>query len=216
MQLLQGVNQNLTAANSDLMCELEAIASNFGTSLALARSIETQLSASIAAQKLAITQERSAKGNERQVVVFGDRMREFQHILDESEASLQQMWKEWSAVQIEIMGIAVEVLGPAALMVDQGNLATGLEEQLQSAVQVNAEDARARNTNQARLQDIERSCQQLCSTTLVETQELQKVRNIPHLAVTQRHLTWLQEWRLSRKRLLDEVQKAVSQLEKEC
>ena len=116
----------LTAVEHDATEGLAQAVEDFEQKLQLASDYETRAFQSIADERLLITTHSSEKEIlTKQEFVFGERMKNFEHIVVNEEVAIKALWQEWEKVRIETVCLAFEVLGPSEIILKGEELELG-------------------------------------------------------------------------------------------
>ncbi len=170
------MEQLLTEIETEATGKLEEVIADFEEKLQIAIDYEARAFQSVAEERLLITLESQKDGVvEKREVIFGDRILEFMETAEEEERILDGLWRQWVETQLEMICLAMEVLGPDEIAIDDGKMAANLQEKLESAFQIHTQHKNAYSESLERLAAIKESAKKTSARTLKTLKEQQKV-----------------------------------------
>lgn len=113
--LANHAESELNRVGDDLQKNLSSIIEETETNLVLAERKEKELLNSIAGEQLQIISTSASREKTEVFISLGERMTEFEEIVNRHENALEQLWKDWQATQDSIAALWVQVLGPEAI-----------------------------------------------------------------------------------------------------
>lgn len=153
------------------------VVSDFEEKLQLAIKFETAAFEPIAHERLSITNGLPNQNqSETREVVFGERMLEFRRVVDEEEKALEQLWQQWTDVQVETICLAIKVLGPDAVVVQKEDLSADLQGMVDAASKSHVQQEGVLTKSLDELARIEQFVKRTTDRTLKTLSEQQKVR----------------------------------------
>lgn len=165
----------LTKVEGDANVELAQVVAEFEEKLQLALEYETQAFQSIAEERLLITT--LSPVVRRQEVIFGDRMQVFQHICEEEEKALESLWQEWTEIQARTIYLAIEILGPHEVVVEEKETSVIAPEKVDGAIQCYVKHQDTLKDTLDTMADIQTSARKVTSRTLKTLKDQQEVRS---------------------------------------
>ncbi|KIW13232.1 hypothetical protein PV08_08419 [Exophiala spinifera] len=128
------VTKDFDNVEKNLLTSLEELSVDFDNHIGKLTSIEEPLGKPFATETLSILKE----GDEQQQeVLLQDQVAAFRKLRADKEEILRRLWEEWEGTQLQLIGLAAEVLGQDALtfaQVRDEDLKPGQREKLQSTL----------------------------------------------------------------------------------
>ncbi len=167
----------LAQTEHDLNQQLAQITREFGGQLKLVADYESKIFSPICEERLEIVVGSVEKGGQTSVqhATLAERMREFEQVVSAEAAQLETLWKEWYATNLELVRLAVEVLGPDGVEVSRNQDDMSLAAQANGAIDANRrhEARRTEYTDQAA--EVERSIGATAKEAIQHLAEQEKV-----------------------------------------
>ena len=130
----------------------------------------------MADERLLITIQSQEDGvTEKREVIFGERMLEFMETVELEERTLDDLWRQWTETQLEMINLAMEVLGPDEIVIDDEKMSASLQETIERASQVHSQHRSAYNESLESLANIKESAKKISARTLKTLKEQQQV-----------------------------------------
>jgi hypothetical protein len=168
----------LTEVERDAQVELAQVVEDFEEKLQLALDYETRAFQSIAEERLLITTlSPERKVVKKEEVIFEDRMQGFQQLVEEEEKVLESLWQEWTEIQTETVCLALEVLGPDEVAIDEEIMSVVTPEKVDGAIQCHAQHQDAFKDALEKMVSMQKSIQIVTSRTLKTLKDQQEVRS---------------------------------------
>ena len=168
----------LNEVEHDANAELVHVVEDFEEKLQLALDYETRAFQSIADERLLITTlSPEKKAMREEEVVFGERMKEFQHVMEKEEAIIEALWREWEEIQIEMVCLALEVLGPEDVTLEEEKASAITPQKVAGAVHCYLQHQDAFNETLDKTAAIQNSVKKVTSRTLKTLRDQQEVRS---------------------------------------
>ena len=174
-EIRKAADEVLARVEHDANVELAEVVDDFEEKLQLAIDYETRAFQSIADERLLITTlSPGKKPLKKEEVVFGERMKEFEHTVRDEEIAIEALWREWKKVQIETICLALEVLGPSEVVVEEG-AAVVAPQRVAAAVQCYSQRGDALKVALEKLTAVQSSAKKVVSRTLKTLKDQQEV-----------------------------------------
>jgi hypothetical protein len=168
----------LTEVEGDANVELAQVVEEFEEKLQLALDYETRAFQSIVEERLLITTLSPDKGVvEKQEVIFGDRMQVFQQIVEEEEKGFASLWQEWVEIQTRLICLAIEILGPDEVVIEEEEMSVIAPEKVDGAIQCHAKHQEVLKGTLDKMEAIQSSVKKVTSRTLKTLKDQQEVRS---------------------------------------
>lgn len=175
----------LTQVEGDACVELAQVVEDFEEKLQFALDYETRAFQSIADERLLITRlSREKQPVEKEEVIFGDRMHTFQQIVEEEEKALETLWREWKEIQIELVCLAFEVLGPDEVVIEEEQPSVIMPEKVNAAIHCYAQHQDILEGRLNKLVAIQTAVKKVTSRTLRTLKDQQEVRSAVPLTIS--------------------------------
>jgi hypothetical protein len=158
--------------------QLEQITEEFGGGLKIVAEHEDNIFKPISEERLEITKSSPEKNGQalKQHVTLAGRMREFETLVATEATHLEALWKEWHATNLELVCLAIEVLGPdgVELAFNQDDKRTAA--QINAAVDASRGDEARHNAFKEQAADMEHLVSMNAQETVNSLIEQEKVR----------------------------------------
>ncbi len=168
----------LAQTEHDLNQQLAQITREFGGQLKLVADYESKIFSPLGEERLEIVIGSVEKAGQISVqhATLADRMRDFGKVVSAEAAQLETLWKEWYATNLELVRLAVEVLGPDGVEVSRNQDDMSLAAQANGAIDAyrRHEARRVDHTQQA--VEMERSIAATAREAIHHLGEQEKVR----------------------------------------
>jgi hypothetical protein len=177
-EIRKAVDVVLTQVEGDANVELAQVVEDFQEKVQLALDYETRAFQSISEERLLITTlSPEKKVVEKQEVIFGDRMRVFQQIVEQEGKALESLWQEWTKIQAETVCLAFEVLGPDKVAVEAEEMTVVTPEKVDEAIDCYRRHQKALKDTLDDEVAIQNCVTKLTSQTLKTLKDQQEVRS---------------------------------------
>ena len=174
-EIRKAADDVLTGVEHDANVELSQVVEDFEEKLQLALDYETRAFQSIGDERLLITTlSPGKKPLKKEEVVFGERMKEFEHIVRDEKIAIKALWREWEEVQIETVCLALEVLGPSGVALE-GQAAVIAPQRVAAAVQCYSQHGDALKAALEKITAVQGSAKKVMSRTLKTLKAQQEV-----------------------------------------
>lgn len=132
----------------------------------------------ISEEELAVTIRSPEKGGQDQIedLTLAERMRDFEILVAEKAAHLESLWKAWHATHLELVCLAIEVLGldGVELAFDHDNKTIAAK--INAVVDANKEHEARRTLFKEEATKLERSIRTVAQETVNNLSDQEKVR----------------------------------------
>ena len=160
--------------------ELAQVVEEFEEKLQLALEYETRAFQSIADERLLITTlSPKTKAVKKREVVFGERMQDFRQIVEEEEAVIESLWRQWEEIQIETVCLAFEVLGSNGVILNEEDRSVIAPEKIDGAIQCYTQHQDTLRNALDKMTAMEGSAKNVTSQTIKTLRAQQKVKISP-------------------------------------
>jgi hypothetical protein len=168
----------LSQVGGDASKELAQVVEEFEEKLQLALEYETRAFQSIADERLLITTlSPKTKAVKKREVVFGERMQEFRQIVEEEEAVIESLWRQWEEIQIETVCLAFEVLGSNGVALKEEDRSVIAPEKIDGAIQCYTQHQDALRNTLDKMTAMGGSAKNVTSQTIKTLRAQQKVKS---------------------------------------
>lgn len=158
----------------------------------------------LAEEQLQITST-SASGEKKEVFLsLGDRMIEFQEIIDRHAKALDRLWREWQAIQVEIVGLYAGEFGPDAVLAVEADLSPALKGAIEAGIDSWKQTSAERQAMKDEVLALQKLIQDNASSTIKTAKEQEKVRT-RRTRVYACVDPWLQIWSTAFQRKLHNI-----------
>lgn len=201
----------LDQTEKDLEKQLADITEEFSGKLQIVADYEDDIFKSISEERLEITSDASTKDGQtcKQQASLADRMRDFEKIVAVEADHLDQLWREWQKTQLELVCLAIAVLGleGVELSFDQD------DECLRASVQVAVDSCREHEAACAdvkkRVGHVEKSIRTIADNAISHLNEQEKVRLYRRslaIKAADTHRT-VQSWKINEKKKIQKIKR---------
>ena len=168
----------LAQTEHDLDQQLAQITREFGGQLRLVADFESKIFSPISEERLEIVVGSVEKGGQTSVqyATLADRMRDLEKVVSAEAAQLETLWKEWYATNLELVRLAVEVLGPAGVEVSRNQDDKSLAAQVNAAINENRGHEARHTEHTTQATEMERSIRATAREAINNLAEQEKVR----------------------------------------
>lgn len=176
-QLNSETERRLAQTENDLDRQLAKITSEFGGQLRIVANFEESIFKPISEERLEISSGSPEENAEPQkkYATLAERMRAFEKMFAEKAAHLETLWKEWHATNLELVCLAVEVLGPNGVQLNLSQEEDSDAAKILAALEASSEhECRRANMNEKGA-DLENSVSALARETVNNLNEQEKV-----------------------------------------
>jgi hypothetical protein len=168
----------LSQVGGDASKELAQVVEEFEEKLQLALEYETRAFQPIGDERLLITTlSPETKAVKEREVVFGERMQDFQQIVEEEEAAIESLWRQWEGIQIETVCLAIEVLGSNEVILKEEDKLAIAPEKIDGAIQCYTQHQDALREALDKITAMEGSVKNVASQTIKTLRAQQKVKS---------------------------------------
>jgi hypothetical protein len=178
-QLASEAVRLLDQTEEDLEQHLERITNDFDVQLKLVAEYEENVFQPISEQRLEITTGASEKNGKarKQHATLADRMQDFENIVTVKAARLETLWKEWHATNMELVCLAIEVLGQDGVELALGqDKSSSIMAQVDAATSVNRSQEDRRGDYKEQADELGRRIHTTAKETIDNLNEQEKVR----------------------------------------
>ncbi|KAF7513349.1 hypothetical protein GJ744_009770 [Endocarpon pusillum] len=171
--------------------QLAQITQEFGGQLRLVADFESKVFSPISEERLEIVVGSAGKDGQTSVqyATLADRMRDLEKVVSAEAAQLESLWKEWYATNLELVRLAVEVLGPARVKASRNQDDKNFAAQVNAAVDEN-------RGHEARHTEYQKQSAEMESSIRATAREA-----INHLTEQEK------EWRITEKKKIQQIKK---------
>jgi hypothetical protein len=110
-------------------------------------------------------------------VVFGERMQDFRQIVEEEEAVIESLWRQWEGIQIETVCLAFEVLGSNGVILKEEDRSVIAPEKIDGAIQCYTQHQDALRNTLDKMTAMEGSAKNVTVQTIKTLRAQQKVKS---------------------------------------
>ena len=168
----------LSQVGGEASKELAQVVQEFEEKLQFALEYEARAFQSIADERLLITTlSPKTKAVKRREVVFGERMQDFRQIVEEEEAVIESLWRQWEEIQIETVCLAFEVLGSNEITLKEEDRSVIAPEKIDVAIECYTQHQDALRNTLDKMTAIEGSVKNVTSQTIRTLRAQQKVKS---------------------------------------
>ena len=165
----------MTDIETEANDKLDEVIADFEEKLQLTIDYEARAFHSVADERLLIMFEPpNNKVLEKREVIFGDRMLEFMHVVEEEEKMLDKLWRQWTGIQLEMICLAMEVLGPDQIVLEEKHMSANVQEKVNAASQIHGQHKQALEETLDKTAAIEESSKKTTARTLKTLKDQQK------------------------------------------
>jgi hypothetical protein len=167
----------LAQTEHDLDQQLAQITREFGGQLRLVADFESKIFSPISEERLEIVVGSVEKGGQTlvQYATLADRMRDLEKVVSAEAAQLESLWKEWHATNLELVRLAVEVLGPAGVKASRSQDDKSLAAQVKAAIDENRRHEARHTEHEKQAAEMERSIRATAREAINNLTEQEKV-----------------------------------------
>jgi hypothetical protein len=166
----------LSQVRGDADKELAQVVEEFEEKVRLALEYEARAFQSIGDERLLITTLLpKTKSVTKREVVFGERMQDFRQIVEEEEAAIESLWRQWEEIQIETVCLAIEVLGSNEVSLKAEDRSAIAPEKIDGAVQCYTQHQAALQNTLDKMAVMEGEVKNVTSQTIKTLRAQQKV-----------------------------------------
>ncbi|KAL9106396.1 MAG: hypothetical protein Q9227_008597 [Pyrenula ochraceoflavens] len=173
-RLMREAEANLATAEEMLKVRLEEIERYMQEALSTNEEREAKLFTPISTEVLKLT-ERTTTGKRDIFATLGDRMVEFDKIVKRHQEGLQKLWDEWIGVQNSIIAVAVEVLGPQNVQIED-EITTELGQAIGLATSRHKVEKKKMSDLSDQSNILEQAIQEETQQTITTSEEIEKVK----------------------------------------
>lgn len=168
----------LAQTEHDLNQQLAQITREFGGQLKLVADYESKIFSPMCKERLEIVIGSVEKGGKPSVqhATLADRMRDFGKVVSAEAAQLETLWREWYATNLELVRLAVEVLGPDGVEVARNQDDKSLAAQWNASIDANTRHEARRTEHTQQAAEMERSIRATAREAINHLAEQEKVR----------------------------------------
>jgi hypothetical protein len=109
-------------------------------------------------------------------VVFGERMQDFRQIVEEEEAVIESLWRQWEGIQIETVCLAFEVLGSNGVILKEEDRSVIAPEKIDGAIRCYTQHQDALRNTLDKMTAMEGSAKNVTVQTMKTLRAQQKVK----------------------------------------
>jgi hypothetical protein len=209
IELASETERILGKTEKDLEKQLADVTVEFSGKLQIVAEYEDNIFKPISEERLEITSSLPGKNGltRKEHGSLADRMRDFETIVSIEAAHLGELWKEWQETQLELVCLAIEVLGPEGveLLFNQD------DNRLAAKVRMAFESSKEHESTWADVKDkashIERSVRTIADETTNNLNEQEKVRRFRERSMNHAANTLLtaQGWKINEKKKIQKI-----------
>ncbi|ERF70595.1 hypothetical protein EPUS_02461 [Endocarpon pusillum Z07020] len=183
----------LAQTEHDLDQQLAEITQEFGGQLRLVADFESKIFSPISEERLEIVVGSAEEGGQTSVqyATLADRMRDLERVLSAEAAQLESLWKEWYATNLELVRLAVEVLGPVGVKASRNQDDKSLTAQVTAAIDENRGHEARHTEYQKKAAEMERSIRATAREAINHLTEQEK------------------EWRITEKKKIQKIKQII-------
>ncbi len=170
----------LAQTEHDLEQQLAQITREFGGQLKLVADYESKISSPVSEERLEIVSSSVGKNGQTSVqnATLADRMLDFEKVVSAKAAQLETLWKEWFSANLELVHLAVEVLGPDGVEVSHHQDGKSLAAQAYAAVDANRRHEARRTESTQQAAEMEKSIRATAREAIDNLTGQEKVRQL--------------------------------------
>lgn len=175
-ELADNAEMELDKVASDLNLSLDNIMNKMENKMIFIERKEQNLFKPVAEEQLQITST-SASGEKTDILEsLGDRMTEFEEIVNRHAKALDKLWAEWQVIQDEIITLWVKELGPDAIPVNNNSIPNALKDVVEAGT-ISWRQAEVVNQDMKKeVQSLQKNIEECTSGAMKTAKEQEKVR----------------------------------------
>ena len=214
-EIADWAEESLNHCQKRLNEELENVVEEFGALMQVMAGVEDHVDEPFGNERLVTS--RQDENGVRQEVGFpiADRMQALHDIIEREENQLDGGWQQWSVVQAEMICLAIEVLGSDNVHLENSILLDSLVKQIEMAGNQHEKDNMRYVEVEQAIFGLETELTRMCNDRSKMMKAQQKA-SVDHNISPTLQLTFFsqQTLRAERKKMLDNIKKAMADFEK--